>query len=218
MQIHVAKNGQKMGPYSEAQVREMLAAGSVAGTDLGWHEGLADWVPLSSLLAGAAPISAANIPAAPLAMVPGPAIDPNLADRGARLGAVLLDAVIAFGFCLPGFIVLWTGGKDDNTMSTIAFILIALGFLALAVIQIYLLSTKGQTLGKKVVGVKIVRYADSTNPGFVYACLLRAIVPSLISNIPFLGVIFALVDVCFIFGEERRCLHDLIAGTKVVNA
>ena len=218
MQIHVAKNGQKMGPYSEAQVREMLASGSIAGTDLGWHEGLADWVPLSSLLAGAAPISAANIPAAPLAVVPGPAIDPNLADRGARLGAVLLDCVIAFGFCLPGFIVLWTGGKDDNTMSTIAFILIALGFLALAVIQIYLLSTKGQTLGKKVVGVKIIRYADSTNPGFVYACLLRAIVPSLISNIPFLGLIFALVDICFIFGEERRCLHDLIAGTKVVNA
>ena len=60
MQIHVAKNGQKMGPYSEAQVREMLAAGSIAGTDLGWHEGLADWVPLSSLLAGAAPIPASS--------------------------------------------------------------------------------------------------------------------------------------------------------------
>jgi uncharacterized RDD family membrane protein YckC len=214
MQIHIAKNGQKMGPYSEAQVREMLAAGSVAGTDLGWHEGLADWVALSALLA------AANSPAAPISpMVPRVAvIDPNLADRGARLGAVLLDCLILFGFLLPGLIVVWTGGDENDTIKAIAIVLIALGMLSLAVIQIYLLSTKGQTLGKKIVGVKIVKYADSSSPGFVHACLLRAIVPTLISNVPFLGLIFALVDICFIFGDERRCLHDLIAGTKVVNA
>ena len=35
--------------------------------------------------------------------------------------------------------------------------------------------------------------------------------------IPVLGPLFSLVNVCFIFREDRRCIHDLIAGTQVVN-
>jgi uncharacterized RDD family membrane protein YckC len=31
-----------------------------------------------------------------------------------------------------------------------------------------------------------------------------------------LGFVFLLVDFCFIFREDGRCLHDLMAGTKVV--
>ena len=34
--------------------------------------------------------------------------------------------------------------------------------------------------------------------------------------IPLIGTVFSLVDVGFIFGKERRCLHDRIAGTCVV--
>jgi uncharacterized RDD family membrane protein YckC len=214
MLIHIAKNGQKMGPYSEAQVREMLAAGSIVGTDLAWHEGLADWKPVAAVL------SAASSPAAPVSqLVPGVAvIDPNLADRGSRLGAVLIDGLIACICVAPGVVVILIGGDDNDTTKVIGGLLIGLAFLALAVVQIYLLSTRGQTIGKKIVGVKIVRYADNSSPGFVYACLLRAIVPGMISGVPILGGIFSIVDICFIFGEERRCLHDLIAGTKVVKA
>ena len=40
------------------------------------------------------------------------------------------------------------------------------------------------------------------------------IVNGLIGIIPGYG----LVDVLFIFGAERRCLHDYIARTKVVEA
>jgi uncharacterized RDD family membrane protein YckC len=214
MQIHIAKNGQKMGPYSEAQVREMLAAGSIAGTDLAWHEGLADWKPLASVL------SAANAPAAPVStIVPGVAvIDPNLAERGTRLGAVLLDCLALLICLLPGFVVLMAGGDDNDTTKVIGGLLITVFFLALAIVQIYMLTTRGQSIGKRIVGVKIVKYADSSSPGFVHACLLRAIVPSLIGGIPIVGGIFSIVNICFIFGEERRCIHDLIAGTKVVKA
>jgi uncharacterized RDD family membrane protein YckC len=35
--------------------------------------------------------------------------------------------------------------------------------------------------------------------------------------IPVIGPLFGLVNVLFIFGEERRCLHDLAANTIVVN-
>jgi uncharacterized RDD family membrane protein YckC len=42
--------------------------------------------------------------------------------------------------------------------------------------------------------------------------LLRGVVNGLLSIIPLYG----LVDALFIFREDKRCLHDLIAGTIVV--
>jgi uncharacterized RDD family membrane protein YckC len=31
-----------------------------------------------------------------------------------------------------------------------------------------------------------------------------------------LGAFYSIADVLFIFGKDRRCLHDLLAGTRVV--
>jgi len=39
----------------------------------------------------------------------------------------------------------------------------------------------------------------------------------LVSQVPQVGGLIGLVDILFIFGKERRCLHDLLAGTRVVN-
>ena len=41
-------------------------------------------------------------------------------------------------------------------------------------------------------------------------------VPKVMGAVPYLGMIFHLVDSLFIFREDRRCLHDRIAGTRVV--
>lgn len=38
-----------------------------------------------------------------------------------------------------------------------------------------------------------------------------------LSLIPAIGQLFAVIDTLCIFWEDRRCIHDLIAGTKVVN-
>lgn len=223
MQIHIAKNGQRMGPYSEEQVRQMLASGSIAATDLAWHEGMADWQPVASVLPPTPTAAPAATAAPPISPAIAPAvrtivIDPNLAGRGARLGAVLLDVLVLVVCLLPGIIVGVTGGDNNDTTKAIAGLLCLVGFIAVAAVQIYLLSTRGQTIGKKFVGVKIVKYADSAPPGFVHACLLRAIVPAFINMVPLVGYIFPIVDACLIFSQERRCIHDLIAGTKVVNA
>ena len=48
--IHVQKGGQVSGPYSSDQVKQMLDGGILSLSDEGWREGLANWVPLSSLL------------------------------------------------------------------------------------------------------------------------------------------------------------------------
>ncbi len=77
-----------------------------------------------------------------------------------------------------------------------------------------ILTRDGQTLGKKIMKIRIVRFDDGSNPGFGRAIGLRVFLNGLLGFIPF----YALVDVLFIFGSQQRCIHDYIAGTKVVQA
>ena len=89
--------------------------------------------------------------------------------------------------------------------------------LTLMIVQIYLLSAHGQTIGKKLVGVRIVKQETEENGGFLTNIVMRSILPGIIGSIPFLGLFFSIVNLLFIFREDRRCLHDLIAGTIVVS-
>jgi uncharacterized RDD family membrane protein YckC len=82
------------------------------------------------------------------------------------------------------------------------------------VVQVVLLVQNRWTLGKKAVGIKIVM-ADGSEAGFGRILGLRIIVNGILSNIvPFYGI----VDVLFIFRDDQRCIHDLLAGTTVVDA
>jgi uncharacterized RDD family membrane protein YckC len=96
-------------------------------------------------------------------------------------------------------------------------IVMALSFFAVLGYQCYLLSTRGQTLGKKWLGIKILKL-DGSPPGFPAAVALRVLVNGLIGLIPVVGGIYVLVDTLLIFRDDRRCIHDLIAGTRVVKA
>jgi uncharacterized RDD family membrane protein YckC/DNA-directed RNA polymerase subunit RPC12/RpoP len=140
-----------------------------------------------------------------------------LASRLARLGAAILDTIIMGLGALPGFFILFQTKADLKFAGTGLYVMVA-GVGVILIIQMVLLSTRGQTLGKMAAGVRIVRYSDGGDVGFVTAVLLRWIVPGLIGAIPVVGGLFGLLDVLFIFGEERRCIHDYIAGTKVVPA
>lgn len=69
MQYHIAKNGEKSGPFAREEVLRRLASGEFSGSDLGWHEGMGEWEPLSKLLPppGAAPVFAPSVPGGPVA-------------------------------------------------------------------------------------------------------------------------------------------------------
>jgi Zn-dependent protease len=49
MAIYIAKNGQRLGPYSVAETQNLLRSGTVAATDLAWQEGLTNWIPLNQI-------------------------------------------------------------------------------------------------------------------------------------------------------------------------
>lgn len=82
------------------------------------------------------------------------------------------------------------------------------------VVQMILLTRDGQTLGKKLFGLKIVLEKTKKNGGFATNVLLRTACNMLLSFIP----LYSLVDALFIFRKDQRCIHDLLAKTIVIKA
>jgi len=139
-----------------------------------------------------------------------------LASRTARLVAALLDTFLAFIPIVGGFLI--TPANDDPRATTIRLGTWIVGSLVIVITQLTLLSVRGQSLGKIVTGVRIVDFFDESNPGFARTVWMRMWLPALIGIIPILGQLFILVDWLSIFGESRRCIHDAMARTKVVEA
>lgn len=160
----------------------------------------------------------------PKANLEGPvdaAVILSLAPRGARLASGFLDGLVMLPIiAVAGISALGLRAGEDGASHPGPLFFAGMGLAGLLVIvvvvlQLYLLATRGQTLGKRWMKIRIVKL-DGSNPGFVGAVLLRAFVNGLITAIPYLGGIYGLVDALFIFRDDRRCIHDLIAGTRVV--
>lgn len=102
-------------------------------------------------------------------------------------------------------------------------ILTLLAFLVIFIVQMALLATRGQTIGKIIMKIRIVDAVTGEHPGWARLILLRTIANSLISGalspIPVVGQglsgLYFLVDSLFIFRADHRTIHDLIAGTRV---
>jgi Ca2+-binding EF-hand superfamily protein len=65
MQIHIDRGGQRFGPYSIEQVKAHLADGTILPTDLGWTDGMTDWVPVTQVPGVATAAAAAAAPPPP---------------------------------------------------------------------------------------------------------------------------------------------------------
>lgn len=141
----------------------------------------------------------------------------QLASRGARLGAILIDNVCALLSLVPGGVALMSAANSygNDGMGGALFLLVVgvVGFLG---IQIYLLVQDGQTIGKRGLGIRIVDYNDGSLLGAGRILGMRGVLPGVVASIPYVGWLFALLDALFIFGEERRCIHDYMARSKVV--
>ena len=57
MPIHISQNGTKIGPFDREEILRRLVSGELKGSDLGWQEGMADWVLLSQLIPPPVPAS-----------------------------------------------------------------------------------------------------------------------------------------------------------------
>ena len=80
----------------------------------------------------------------------------------------------------------------------------------------YLLATRGQTLGKAVVGTQIVSHDNRLVP-LTRLFLLRYFVIWVICSLPVIGWPLIFADALAIFRENHQCLHDDLCQTKVVS-
>ena len=153
----------------------------------------------------------------------------TLGGKVERLAAYIIDSLIAFLSMIPLGSQFFTAVNDfsagsidsinsltiENTNNfTLGIFLIILQFI----IQGYLITTRGQSIGKIVMSLRIVNSIDGTNPGFIKAFLVRFILTQIITSIPYIGFIYIFADPLFIFRSDRRCIHDLMANTIVVES
>lgn len=149
---------------------------------------------------------------------------PVLAGRGIRLGASLLDGIIlAALFWIPIIIFMGFGvfarfaawQAESHFLSSVTMLLG--GLVLFLLVNGYLLHKNGQTIGKRLLNIKIVR-TDGDAADLPRILLLRY-GPGILANvIPFINFLYPLVDSLLIFRESRKCLHDNIADTIVVKA
>jgi uncharacterized RDD family membrane protein YckC len=140
-----------------------------------------------------------------------------LAGRGTRLGAILLDGVIGVALAIPLVIGMVMDPDAEGTAFMIGGVVASLLTLGLFIYQLMLLNENGWTLGKKILGIRIVR-TDGSDCGLGRIFGLRMVLNGLIGAIPVIGLVYSLLDPLFIFGGNQRCIHDYIADTIVVQA
>jgi uncharacterized RDD family membrane protein YckC len=143
----------------------------------------------------------------------------ELAGRGTRLGAVLIDAILA-GVVFWVLSLLTPLNVFDPSRRGLLVIMVEntlAGFVIFLVLHGYLLATRGQTIGKMLLHIRIVR-SDGSKATLVRLAGLRYFVNSVLALIPVVGWLYGLVDALMIFRESRKCVHDNIADTIVIKA
>ncbi len=154
-----------------------------------------------------------------------------LANRLERLGAYVFDIMISFFLGVSLFFVCLiavVAGNGDGMLDSIKAIeammsanpiattlmSIAFSLVCLLLVHGYPLYKNGQTWGKRFFKIKIVD-AEGAKPPF-WKIVLRYLAISAIPMLPLFGGYAWLVSCLPIFAPQRRCLHDYIAGTRVV--
>ncbi|MBL8516411.1 MAG: RDD family protein [Betaproteobacteria bacterium] len=151
--------------------------------------------------------------------------DIELASRWSRLGAAIVDTII-IGVPIWGLYFLLlddplnvTGKVAQSWVSEFfgSLAMFAVAFAFYAAINWFPLQASGQTWGKKLLAIRIVR-GDGSPVDAKRVLFIRYLPIQTVSMVPFIGTLVALVNAVMIFRESRKCLHDDIADTVVVKA
>lgn len=131
--------------------------------------------------------------------------DNQVAGFWIRLGANILDGLIV---SLPLTIIagLITGNYENEPISNLIFGLYGI------LVPVY---WNGYTIGKRMCGIRIRKF-DFLEPPGIGTMLLRNLVAGIVYALTLgIGLIVSIFMVAL--REDKRSLHDFIAGTEVVH-
>jgi hypothetical protein len=106
MQIHIARDGKQLGPFSLEEINRQLAAGTLSLSDQAWYEGAAGWAALSTVpgVSAAAPAGAAPISPVPTSAAPTPLVPVKKTEQLAVL-SLIFSILGLCGFCCGFFMM-----------------------------------------------------------------------------------------------------------------
>lgn len=177
----------------------------------------------------------------------------NTSGRFNRFGAFFLDfnieRIITSIIVLIVWLIIYRNTGDYNTMINIEGLPISVQYITVVIIFIFtifyniilpLYIYEGQTIGKKAIGIKIVKAngEKATLINYVLRYLTLLIIEGNTYVVTFSGIafffinqyydkasqlngiltgVFALSALIAFFHKDRRAIHDFIGGTKVIN-
>ncbi|OZB61908.1 MAG: transporter [Lysobacterales bacterium 13-68-4] len=234
MEIWIGRNGERHGPYKEADVRQWLRSGQVAGDDLGWYDGLADWQPLASLFPEEVNrASAATPPPFSAAPLPEQATTVALEDYAGfwkRFGAYIIDSLVLY---IPNKLIMTamgaeaaqeqlnnaiqgTTGNPEAVLHAYSQFYGAIGPASLVTFLVAWLyfalcesSTWQATLGKLALGIRVTDLQGA-----------RISLPRALGRYPAKMISAIILFVGFMMAgwtQRKQALHDMIASTLVLN-
>ncbi|ARI52685.1 hypothetical protein A6E92_11170 [Streptomyces sp. S8] len=133
---------------------------------------------------------------------------PQLAHWGLRAGGLIIDGLV---IGLPYGILVGIGGAMGDAAGGVIALLGVLLMIGLAIWQLYQEGTTGQTIGKKVVGIRLLREADGRPLGFGMA-FVRRLAHFLDSIACYIGWLWPLWD------EKKQTFADKVCSSVVVKA
>ena len=102
---------------------------------------------------------------------------------------------------------------EASIIAAVALLVAIGGFAAWCWLNFLYVMRNGQSIAKKILGIKVVR-SDGSPASLARIFWLRNVVNWFVSIIP----LYFVIDGLFIFGESRQCVHDKIADTIVIRA
>lgn len=143
-----------------------------------------------------------------------------LAPRTRRLQARIWDGIYCWWPGLLGCLAFMIAAETRTRTAYVEPMLAVLGICMLATLVLSLANLfqflrTGQSWGKKRMGVLVISKTGERMSGG--GLLWRCISPFVLSMVPLVGLI-TYFDSLFIFSDSRRCLHDHLASTQVVDA
>ncbi len=166
-------------------------------------------------------MSSQDIYAAPLSELEAPRVDADsyvLASRWSRICAWMIDSFIGSALVLPMmYLTGWWDAAMAGELSLLDNVLLgASGLLTYCIVNGHLLATRGQSIGKYILEIRIVGVDTNEILPLWRLLALRYLPGVVVAAIPVLGSAFGIVNGLFFFRRDKRCVHDWIAGTRVI--
>lgn len=146
-----------------------------------------------------------------------------LASAGMRIGARLIEFVIGIVVGLIFYAIIagsgngGVGGLGGKYNAGSVLLSLAFGWA----IEAGLTATKGGSIGKLILGLRVVNASDGTTPVSWLTATIRWAIPGAFSLVPILGgiagIVVWIVSIVFLFTDKlRQTVSDKVAKTLVV--